>query len=335
MIRRPPRSTLFPYTTLFRSKDPTTSQNDPTFYVDNGVPAPALTPPFISGSFDNGHTNTLYRPLDANRRSYSQQWNLTIERQLPQNVFLSVAYVGNKGSRLPSSLNPVNVLNPFDAKIQAFYANTTPIDASCATGNPTPGANCSYVPELDVPFTSDNQTLFGVTPPYPRWIAELNAAGNCSPAVGQALLPFPQFCDKLQGLNENHGSSIYHSFQLKAEKRYSHGFYMLVAYTNSKLITDAADNTQRDASTWNASQGVISPFEEKRNRSLAPDDVPQTISAAFVYELPFGKGKQYLHDNNAIDRLVGGWQISRSEEHTSELQSRLHLVCRLLLEKKK
>src|SRR2546429_2919010 len=28
-------------------------------------------------------------------------------------------------------------------------------------------------------------------------------------------------------------------------------------------------------------------------------------------------------------------QIQRSEEHTSELQSRLHLVCRLLLEKKK
>src|SRR2546422_6938895 len=28
-------------------------------------------------------------------------------------------------------------------------------------------------------------------------------------------------------------------------------------------------------------------------------------------------------------------QSNRSEEHTSELQSRLHLVCRLLLEKKK
>src|SRR2546429_3785141 len=27
--------------------------------------------------------------------------------------------------------------------------------------------------------------------------------------------------------------------------------------------------------------------------------------------------------------------VARSEEHTSELQSRLHLVCRLLLEKKK
>src|SRR2546422_3956425 len=35
-------------------------------------------------------------------------------------------------------------------------------------------------------------------------------------------------------------------------------------------------------------------------------------------------------------RLLGlGERELRSEEHTSELQSRLHLVCRLLLEKKK
>src|SRR2546422_2951022 len=35
-----------------------------------------------------------------------------------------------------------------------------------------------------------------------------------------------------------------------------------------------------------------------------------------------------------IDFLLVGDRV-RSEEHTSELQSRLHLVCRLLLEKKK
>src|SRR2546422_8572318 len=34
-------------------------------------------------------------------------------------------------------------------------------------------------------------------------------------------------------------------------------------------------------------------------------------------------------------RCVRGVDLLRSEEHTSELQSRLHLVCRLLLEKKK
>src|SRR3712207_8447555 len=34
-------------------------------------------------------------------------------------------------------------------------------------------------------------------------------------------------------------------------------------------------------------------------------------------------------------RRVGGDKVARSEEHTSELQSRQYLVCRLLLEKKK
>src|SRR5207253_10540690 len=39
--------------------------------------------------------------------------------------------------------------------------------------------------------------------------------------------------------------------------------------------------------------------------------------------------------NPYVERLVGSIRRERSEEHTSELQSRGHLVCRLLLEKKK
>src|SRR3712207_7588651 len=37
----------------------------------------------------------------------------------------------------------------------------------------------------------------------------------------------------------------------------------------------------------------------------------------------------------AIERAPGKYDWDRSEEHTSELQSRQYLVCRLLLEKKK
>src|SRR2546422_2209429 len=40
-------------------------------------------------------------------------------------------------------------------------------------------------------------------------------------------------------------------------------------------------------------------------------------------------------DNSTNETGFDVWRSSRSEEHTSELQSRLHLVCRLLLEKKK
>src|SRR5690349_22334237 len=53
-------------------------------------------------------------------------------------------------------------------------------------------------------------------------------------------------------------------------------------------------------------------------------EVTRTISKKEMRE-------QYL-DLNPISRERG---ITRSEEHTSELQSRRDLVCRLLLEKKK
>src|SRR5687768_17668022 len=41
------------------------------------------------------------------------------------------------------------------------------------------------------------------------------------------------------------------------------------------------------------------------------------------------------HTRLSAEGAWSDWLRPRSEEHTSELQSRLHLVCRLLLEKKK
>src|SRR2546422_1884457 len=42
-----------------------------------------------------------------------------------------------------------------------------------------------------------------------------------------------------------------------------------------------------------------------------------------------------LNSGKSLYSVVANGEARRSEEHTSELQSRLHLVCRLLLEKKK
>src|SRR5690606_42151951 len=42
----------------------------------------------------------------------------------------------------------------------------------------------------------------------------------------------------------------------------------------------------------------------------------------------------WTHDPRVVARGLAGTWPSRSEEHTSELQSRENLVCRLLLEKK-
>src|SRR5205809_5081343 len=62
-------------------------------------------------------------------------------------------------------------------------------------------------------------------------------------------------------------------------------------------------------------------------------------STLFPYTTLFRSRRQRgharpLHEPAPPERLRLHGQ-SRSEEHTSELQSRLHLVCRLLLEKKK
>src|SRR2546422_3483612 len=62
-----------------------------------------------------------------------------------------------------------------------------------------------------------------------------------------------------------------------------------------------------------------------------------------VFLTPCGRGPSEMQSdrdpqNGAQDvwkSLSGHTHLLRSEEHTSELQSRLHLVCRLLLEKKK
>src|SRR2546429_6958335 len=59
-------------------------------------------------------------------------------------------------------------------------------------------------------------------------------------------------------------------------------------------------------------------------------------STLFPYTTLFRSRCERISSNsNCPTTLRGVVCANRSEEHTSELQSRLHLVCRLLLEKKK
>src|SRR5256884_3997803 len=74
---------------------------------------------------------------------------------------------------------------------------------------------------------------------------------------------------------------------------------------------------------------------------FAPKGAPQssgpTLKKIAEFDLPGPGGKRfdYLTVDPDDHYLLSAHLAARSEEHTSELQSRLHLVCRLLLEKKK
>src|SRR2546422_7864002 len=70
----------------------------------------------------------------------------------------------------------------------------------------------------------------------------------------------------------------------------------------------------------------------------SPDAVALPPGRPRPDDLARGRGLFRRLDRVRIGRLSARRpraRSSRSEEHTSELQSRLHLVCRLLLEKKK
>ena len=250
----------------------------PAFLLSNGFPSNFTHPPIITSDFLNGQGAPLYRPFDANRLPYAQQWNLTVEHQFTSNFYIDAAYVGNKGTRLPSTYNPLNGISP---------------------------KYLSMGQDLFDQFQPGQTSLDGVPSPYAGWAAQMT---GCAPTVAQALLPYPQYCGSIAGEDENAGNSTYHSLQLKVEKRFGHGVWLLSSYTLSKELT-SSDNPQQ-SSNGQMSYGRISPFERARNKGLADTDVPQVLSVAWLYQLPFGKGERWMHQGGVIDKVLGGWALN-------------------------
>src|SRR5690554_7608655 len=82
--------------------------------------------------------------------------------------------------------------------------------------------------------------------------------------------------------------------------------------------------------------------DKPNNADIAQYNVAAVFAVASTTDVAVGMGN--VDDDNEADDVTE-WYANvtykfpeaknRSEEHTSELQSRPHLVCRLLLEKKK
>src|SRR3989449_2925255 len=84
-------------------------------------------------------------------------------------------------------------------------------------------------------------------------------------------------------------------------------------------------------------RSTLFPYTTLFRSNMAGDEVvPIELGHIAKASAKLGPKAEYL-----LVREAAGYghaavvQTVRSEEHTSELQSRLHLVCRLLLEKKK
>src|SRR2546422_5366855 len=103
---------------------------------------------------------------------------------------------------------------------------------------------------------------------------------------------------------------------MRAQPRIAFFFFNDTATTEIYTLSlhDALPICRRDPPSRGAPQGG-----PRRGRAAPDGALPRADRGA--HRRPRGR--------------CGAPQAGRSEEHTSELQSRLHLVCRLLLEKKK
>src|SRR2546422_2586330 len=91
MIRRPPRSTLFPYTTLFRSADATVPGGMGTFgWDDDGVPAmktklvdKGIFVGYLTSRRSEEHTSELQSRLHLVCRLLLEKKNNNLARHVP------------------------------------------------------------------------------------------------------------------------------------------------------------------------------------------------------------------------------------------------------------
>ncbi len=245
--------------------------------LDGGItPADRLSNPFPRGlsqppGSSQGLTTLLGQGLETvirtDRTAYTQQWNLNLQRELPGGFLLDIAYAGSRGVKLPVNIQLNQLPDQFLAQGSALLTQVT---------NP----------------------FFG--------LVTIGPLSQPKVAAGQLLRPFPQF-DSVDLRAVRAGSSIYHSMQLKVERRFSKGFSLLGAYTVSKLI--AVDSSR--LAIGFANQGFQDNNNLRAERSLSNIDIPQRLVLSYNWELPFGPDKPFLSNTGSIAaKLVGGWQVN-------------------------
>jgi len=200
---------------------------------------------------------------------YFQNWNFSVQQSIGSSLLIEAAYAANKGSHM--TMGSAIDLNALTAAQFALGASN-----SVLVNNP----------------------FFGVITDR---TSSLSAA---QVAAGQLIRPYPQYTT-VNAINSSIGNSIYHSLQLRVEKRFSKGFTVLGSFTAGKIIDDTSEAGAGQTT------GIQNPTNLRAERSIDPQDISRRLVISGVWEIPFGRGK-YFGSNMPrwSDLLVGGWQIN-------------------------
>jgi len=249
--------------------------------VITGIPASNLSNPFPNGVIGPPGRNPSYAQTLLgsnineselnNKYGYAQQWNADLQHEFGTGFLVDVAYGGAKGTHLPIDSPQINQLP----------------DQYLSLGN-------SLLTNVANPY-------------YPNITAAGSPLSQSTVHLGQLLRPYPEY-NSLQFAGEGIGNSTYESLQVKAEKRFSGGNSILVAYTHAKLISDTDTITG-----WleNGGTGGVQDWNNRKlEKSLASFDTPDRLVVSYVLDIPLGKGRRYMANaNRLVQATLGGWGV--------------------------
>jgi len=222
---------------------------------------------------------------------YMQQWNLSIQKELPSHIVLSAAYVGSKGTHLTI----VNNLNQIPATLASAnpYTPGEPIVTGRSVRSNVCRPNGTGLPVNTVCPNPANLTGGSVNgQPSPGQVALNLAVALRKPSTSMPCAPGSR---EQQHHVATRRSKLHLSrVQVSATRSYG-DLTMSIAYSYSHALTISRivlDNTILDA------------FDVP-TIGAAPTLISATIcQSAYVYGLPFFRSSGLSHN------VLGGWQIS-------------------------
>jgi len=129
----------------------------------------------------------------------------------------------------------------------------------------------------------------------------VTAANDAVRNNNQKWVPFNSF-GRVQ-LRSNFGHSSYHGGTIRVEKRYGNtGLNVMSFYTYSKALDSQSGN--------NDGSGIDPLNNRSLEKGLAGFNRKHNATFTVLYELPFGKGKQFLNRGGIVNHILGGWEIS-------------------------
>ena len=218
---------------------------------DNGFP-PYAHAPFFSSTINTGY-NTATGATGGGVSfgdfklggvaPYTQDWNLTIERELSTSTVIKVSYSASNSHHLPTGIGR----GIYAVK---FYPNTWRwVVTDCKRHTCQPRLAQAKFPKIQLPYA------------------------NFQGSIGQMLQPWPQYTAVFGDNFPNIGNGNYNSLQIAAQRHFSRGLEFLISYTLSKEIDDAGSNL---GSFFGA--GGRTAYNNKLEKAVGGQDIPNILA---------------------------------------------------------